>query len=104
MHMEDPRSTSPGSIMPDYKYLLEKDLDLSATKRKLSALLWLGTPYSQDEIENAVELAKAQAKEVSDNLKDSDEKRDLENKEIIAMIAYLQRLGTDFKNEPEYNK
>jgi len=103
-HMEDPRSTSPGSIMPDYKYLLEKDLDLSSTKRKLSALLWLGTPYSQDEIENAVNLAKAQAKEVSDNLKNAGEKRDFENKEIIAMIAYLQRLGTDFKKEPEDKK
>jgi cytochrome c oxidase cbb3-type subunit I/II len=96
-HMEDPRSTSPGSIMPDYAYMLEDDLDLSATSRKLSALAWLGTPYSKEEIDNAVSHAKAQASEISQRLRESGETRDVEGKEIIAMIAYLQRLGTDFK-------
>lgn len=96
-HMEDPRSTSPGSIMPDYKYMLEDDLDLSATKKKLIALAWLGTPYSVKEIDDAVELAKEQANQIADSLIASGETRDFRNKEIVAMIAYLQRLGIDYR-------
>ncbi len=98
-HMEDPRSTSPGSIMPEYKYMLEDDLDLSDTSRKLAALAWLGTPYSPEEIDSAESLAMSQAEEISQRLKQSGETRELKDKEIIAMIAYLQRLGTDFKKE-----
>jgi cytochrome c oxidase cbb3-type subunit I/II len=95
--MEDPRSTSPGSIMPDYKYMLEDDLDLSATKKKLIALAWLGTPYSVQEIDDAVELAEEQANQIADSLIASGETRDFRNKEIVAMIAYLQRLGVDYR-------
>ena len=96
-HMQDPRSIAPDSIMPAYSHMLENDLDLSTTSRKLSALKWLGTPYTLEEIENAPALAQQQAEQIATGLKAAGETRDLGNKEIIAMVAYLQRLGTDFK-------
>lgn len=102
-HMEDPRSTSPGSIMPSYAYMLNDNLDLSDTSKKLAALAWLGTPYTTEEIDKAASLAEKQAEEISDRLKQSGETRELKDKEIIAMIAYLQRLGTDFKKDIKNN-
>ena len=97
-HMEDPTSMSPGSIMPRYEWLLEDDLDTSTTGAKIRAMQTLGVPYEKgyDKIANA-ELQK-QSKEIQARLKQSGIKAN-ENKEIIALIAYLQRLGTDIKTE-----
>ncbi len=102
-HMADPTFTSPGSIMPRYPWLLEDELDLSDTEAKLRALRTLGTPYSDEYIANAVAEAQAQAQMIYEDLKPDEEKLLLpENglaadREIIALIAYLQRLGTDVK-------
>ncbi|HEV7380935.1 MAG TPA: cytochrome-c oxidase, cbb3-type subunit I [Dyadobacter sp.] len=97
-HMEDPTSMSPGSIMPRYEWLLEEDLDTSTTAAKIRAMQTLGVPYEKDynKIAN-VELTK-QSKEIQERLKQSGIKAD-EKKEIIALIAYLQRLGTDIKTD-----
>ena len=97
-HMEDPVSMSPGSIMPRYEWLLEDDLDTSTTGAKIRAMQTLGVPYEKgyDKIAN-IELQK-QSKEIQTRLKQSGIKAN-ENKEIIALIAYLQRLGTDIKTE-----
>lgn len=97
-HMYDPTSTSPGSIMPPYPWFIEDDLDLGMTIAKLKTLKTLGTPYTDEYIANAVEDAKAQAAGIAASLnKDGIEMEGLANKEIIALIAYLQRLGTDIK-------
>ncbi|WP_020539317.1 cytochrome-c oxidase, cbb3-type subunit I [Lewinella cohaerens] len=97
-HMYDPTSTSPGSIMPPYPWFIEDDLDLGMTIAKLKTLKTLGTPYTDEYIENAVEEAKAQAAVIAASLnKDGIEMEGLADKEIIALIAYLQRLGTDIK-------
>lgn len=95
-HMEDPTSMSPGSIMPRYGWLLEDDLDTTSTPGKIRAMQTLGVPYEKDydKIANA-ELHK-QALGIQSRLKQSGIKAN-ENKEIIALIAYLQRLGTDIK-------
>jgi cytochrome c oxidase cbb3-type subunit I/II len=97
-HMQDPTSMSPGSIMPPYPGLLDNALDLSDLPSKIKALRTLGTPYPANFEAIATDDAKEQAKKVAKNLKDQGVKdAGLENKEIVAIIAYLQRLGTDIK-------
>ncbi|MDJ1466683.1 cytochrome-c oxidase, cbb3-type subunit I [Cytophagaceae bacterium DM2B3-1] len=99
-HMRDPESMSPGSIMPKYEWLLENPLSFSLTKDKLATLRKVGVPYTDEEIANAETSMKEQAKVIVDNLQKQGVKVD-PDKEIVAMIAYLQRLGTDIKNKEE---
>lgn len=99
-HMIDPRSMSPGSIMPPYPHLVDDQLDLSELPLKITALRKLGTPYPRDFEKFAIANAQEQALKVAKNLADQGVKdKNLENKEIVAVIAYLQRLGTDIKAE-----
>ena len=93
-HMREPSSMSPGSIMPNYAWLLEQSLNTSQTRDKLAAMKKLGVPYSTQEISNAVKDLKTQAKAIQANLA-AEKIKVSEDKEIIALIAYLQRLGTD---------
>lgn len=95
-HMRDPTSMSPGSIMPSYPWLLDQKLDLSSASAKLKTLKAVGVPYDNLQIANAEASAQAQAAEVSQRLAKEGIKVSSE-KEIIALIAYLQRLGTDIK-------
>ena len=105
-HMLDPRTTSPNSIMPQYPWLIEDDLDISLTVKKINAMVTLGVPYTQFELDKAVYLLKNQAMEIEKNLRQDPEfvknygDSGIENKEIVAVIAYLQRLGTDIKAAP----
>ena len=98
-HMENPRSTSQGSIMPNYDFLLTSKLSTLDTKAKIKAMQTLGVPYSREDIENAVKDLKKQAKQIGDGLA-AQGIQDSEDKEIVALIAYMQRLGTDIKKEP----
>lgn len=98
-HFEDPRSTSPGSIMPSFGWLLTRKLDTSDTKAKLRAMKTLGVPYAQQDIDGALDAMKVQAGTVAKQLSDAGV-QGTEDKEVVAMIAYLQRLGTDIKNKP----
>lgn len=95
-HMMDPRTMSPGSIMPKYQWLADQDIDVSTTIKKLKAMKTLGVPYTQYEIDNANNSLAEQAKTISDNLKKEGIALDSQ-KEMIAIIAYLQRMGTDIK-------
>ncbi len=93
-HMFDPTSMSPGSIMPPYPWLFEKEWDKELTPKMIEAMQTLGVPYEDGYAEKALADAETQAKQIADNLK----KDDIEissDTEIIALIAYLQRLGTD---------
>jgi cytochrome c oxidase cbb3-type subunit I/II len=97
--MENPQSTSPGSIMPDYSWLLTRKLNNNLLPAKIRVLQTLGTPYEEGFDEIAIGLAKEQAARIATSLRnDGIEDAELEEKEIVAMIAYLQRLGTDIKN------
>ena len=97
-HMLDPTSMAPGSIMPPYPWLHKNDLNTSYTASKIKILQSLGTPYPEGFADKAVEDLKIQAKKVAASLaKDKITQENLENKEIVALIAYLQRLGTDIK-------
>ncbi len=96
-HMLDPQSTSPGSIMPAYPWLIEKYIDLNSTPVKIRAMQKIGVPYPTgfDQIANA-ELEK-QAAGIAANLANQGVPGIDRNKQIVALIAYLQRLGTDIK-------
>ena len=102
-HLLDPRSTSPGSIMPRYTWLISNDLDVSLTADKMEAMVKLGVPYTQFQVDKALYLLKNQASEIVNNLiQDPEFKKaygesNIQDKEIVAVIAYLQRLGTDIK-------
>ena len=95
-HMDDPRSTSPGSIMPRYSWLLTQKLDTSSLPARLSALRKVGVPYPPGFEQTAEKELQTQAAKVVANLKTGAVQTD-SDKEIIALIAYLQRLGTDIK-------
>ncbi|WP_192821833.1 cytochrome-c oxidase, cbb3-type subunit I [Rufibacter sp. LB8] len=99
-HMLDPTSMSPGSIMPAYPWLFEKDLDTSDTPVKIEALQKLGTPYPAGYAQQANADLQKQAAQISAELaKEGIEVKP--EKEIVALIAYLQRLGTDIKVKTE---
>lgn len=98
-HMEDPRSTSPRSIMPPYPWMLTKTLDLSDLPAKMQTLQRLGVPYTDAEIASAVADAQAQARAIADDVVSQSGPAGLADKEITAMVAYLQRLGTDIHPE-----
>ena len=111
-HMYDPQSTSTGSIMPRYQWLIKDKHDLSDTESKMRAMISLGVPYTELDIKNARESMDEQSIKIANNILDipdisnyfEEEKNylgtdfiPLEEREIIALIAYLQRLGTDIK-------
>ena len=97
-HMLEPQSISPGSIMPAYPWLIRDELDLETLPRRISVLRTLGTPYPEGYEDRVFSDAEKQAKQIAARLKaDGIEMAELEKKEVIAMIAYLQRLGTDIK-------
>ncbi|RNI28211.1 cytochrome-c oxidase, cbb3-type subunit I [Rufibacter immobilis] len=99
-HMLDPTSMSPGSIMPAYPWLFEEDLDISSTEAKIEAMQKMGTPYPAGYAKLANEDLKKQAAQISAELaKEGIEVKP--EKEIVALIAYLQRLGTDIKVKEE---
>src|SRR5579883_15728 len=99
-HMMDPRSTSPNSIMPAYTWLFHDDLDLSHTEGKIITLRKLGVPYPVDYEFDAVADAKTQQKKIIADLAQGGIANVDPNKEIVALIAYLQRVGTDIKKAP----
>lgn len=114
-HMYDPQTTSSGSIMPGYKWMIRNKDDRSDIQTKMAAMVTLGVPYTQEEIDQAFDLMDAQATQIEQNLySDPDFVKSYEadkaaaeaagiefipmkDREIIALIAYLQRLGTDIK-------
>ena len=114
-HLYDPQSTSSGSIMPSYKWLLNRELDKSSTEDKMEAMVSLGVPYTQAEIDRAQQWMTEQGTQIEKNLysdpdfaktyeadkiyakENGEEFVEMRNREIVALIAYLQRLGTDIK-------
>ena len=71
---------------------------------KLRALSRIGVPYTEDEIANATALARRQAEQIATGVAAQGGPAGLESKEIIAMVAYLQRLGKDLKAAPEFQQ
>jgi cytochrome c oxidase cbb3-type subunit I/II len=114
-HMYDPQSTSSGSIMPAYQWLVLNEHDRSDIQGKMEAMVSLGVPYTEEEIANAEASMEEQSIQIEENLYadpdfvksyEADKKYAADNgldfvemrdREIVSLIAYLQRLGTDIK-------
>jgi cytochrome c oxidase cbb3-type subunit I/II len=97
--MEDPTSTTPQSIMPKYPWLLIDDLDYSTVQPRVDAMALLGVPYGKA-VTSAEPMAREQARTIAAEIKAQGGPAGLESKQIIALVAYLQRLGTDIKKTP----
>ena len=103
-HMYDPTSTSPGSLMPKYSWLLQQEMNSESIPTRIKALRSVGVPYSNSYEKIAVRDMKAQAEMIANGLRENGFKtvdgiEITSDKKIIALIAYLQRLGTDIKGD-----
>jgi cytochrome c oxidase cbb3-type subunit I/II len=114
-HFYDPQSTSSGSIMPSYQWLIKNELDKSDTQDKMNAMITLGVPYTKTDVNRAQQWMTEQGIAIETNLYgdpdfkrtyEADKKRakekgepfiEMRDREVVAIIAYLQRLGTDIK-------
>ena len=115
-HMWDPQSTSPNSIMPSYKWMYDNEaMDHSLIEKKMEVMVTLGVPYTPEEIKNARASIEEQSAKIEANLhndpdfvKSYEESKKnaavrgekfvpMKDREITALIAYLQRLGADLK-------
>lgn len=97
-HMNEPESMSPGSIMPSYPWLITDKLNLGHLPSKISALRTVGVPYKENYEARAEKDAMKQATKIAKTLKAEGVTVEAD-REIVALIAYLQRLGTDIKKK-----
>ncbi len=115
-HFLNPMNTSPmedkflgttRNFMPKYTWFHKNELDYSDIRKKMEALRAVGVPYTDSEIEMAPYMLQQQAQEIEQELRQDPEfvknygDKHMETKEVVAIIAYLQRLGTDIKNKTE---
>ncbi|HED53705.1 MAG TPA: cytochrome-c oxidase, cbb3-type subunit I [Phycisphaerales bacterium] len=102
-HFEDPQIFREGSLMPSFKHLIHEDLDFNQVQPRVQALAMIGVPYGEA-VKNAEEMAREQAAQVAQEIRDQSRGApivdDLENKKVVALIAYLKRLGTDLYATP----
>lgn len=99
-HMIDPRAVTPDSIMPAYPWLTKNKTDFLILRKKISVMNYLGVPYSSEHLARADLMAIEEAKVIVEKLKEQGITAEkLEEKEIIALIAYLQALGQKGKSE-----
>ena len=96
-HLNDAREMVAGSIMPRYSWLLKDSTDFAILKKKLQVMRQVGVPYSDADIANAETDARAQAAQIASGLEAAGAGKDLSDKEVVSVIAYLQRLGADLK-------
>jgi cytochrome c oxidase cbb3-type subunit I/II len=111
-HMYDPQAMNNESIMPAYQWLITDELDKSQTEKKMEVMVKLGVPYTEEDIANAQAHMLAQGTQIEQNLytdpdfaanyeadkvSGGENFVEMKNREIVALIAYLQRLGTDIK-------
>lgn len=97
-HMLDPTEVSPNSIMPAYPWLIEDELSTQHTAKKIEVMRQLGVPYPDGFETEAVADLERQAKEIADDLA-KENVNVAPNTEIIALIAYLQKLGRDIDTQ-----
>lgn len=111
-HMYDPQDIEENSIMPRYQWIIHDELDKSQTEKKMEVMVTLGVPYTEEDIANAQQSMLDQGMQIEANLNqdpdlatsfaedkaaNGDNYVEIHNREIVALIAYLQRLGTDIK-------
>lgn len=102
-HFMDPQKINAQSIMPKYPWLAKKDIDVESTPAKIRVMQQLGVPYPAGYDQKANDDLKAQAETIAAGLKA--EGIEIEaKKEVIALIAYIQRLGSDVGDSKSTSK
>ena len=101
-HMRVPSEVTANSIMPPYAWMLDKSIDFDGIQSRVDAMAMLGVPYG-DAIGNAPEMARVQAAAIAAEIEEQGgpPATELQDKTVIALIAYLQRLGTDIAKPVE---
>ena len=101
-HFRNPEIITEGSIMPEYSWLEERDLNYNAVPKRVRAAYLLGAPYDR-ELDEGIEMAKEQALAIAQDIEKQDGPAalDIKDKQVIALIAYMQRIGTDLFKTPE---
>jgi cytochrome c oxidase cbb3-type subunit I/II len=100
-HFWEPREVTQGSIMPRYTWLFNDKINFTTLPAKLRVMQKLGVPYTNEEIEKSIESAKAQAKTIADDLGTSGVPAKVAEMDVVALIAYMQRVGVDYGSLPE---
>ena len=95
-HLENPRQLIPQSIMPTYGHLLVQDIDFESIQSRVRAHAMIGVPYGEAVKDGvAPQMARDQARQIAGDLVKQQGYEGMETKKVIALTAYLQRLGTD---------
>jgi cytochrome c oxidase cbb3-type subunit I/II len=98
-HFENPRAISPKSIMPRYAQLTQQTLDFDQIQHRVDVMAMLGVPYGSAVTDGAA-MARAQARSIAATLQQQGAQAGMQDKEMVALIAYIQRLGTDIRATP----
>lgn len=99
-HFENPQIFNEGSIMPSYAWLIEDDINYQTLPQRVKSAAFLGAPYDR-ELDESVEMAQEQAQQIADEIVEQGGPDGLKDKKVIALIAYVQRLGIDLFKAPE---
>ena len=95
-HFENPRAVTAKSIMPGYSHFLTTDIDFGGIQKRVDVMAMLGVPYG-DAVNRAEQMARDQAKTIAAGIVEQGGPKGLEDKQMVAIIAYMQRLGHDIK-------
>jgi cytochrome c oxidase cbb3-type subunit I/II len=100
-HLEDPRQLVAQSIMPAYRWLLTEPLDFEAIQSRVNGMAMIGVPYGEAVKDGkAVEMAREQATKLAAELEQQGGYPGMADKKVIALVAYLKRIGTDISAPP----
>jgi len=102
LHFENPSELVPQSIMPPYPWLLEREINFEEIESRVRVMAMLGVPYGEAVV-RAPEMAREQARQIARELVEQGGPDGMERKQVIALIAYLQRLGTDINRDAPEN-
>jgi cytochrome c oxidase cbb3-type subunit I/II len=99
-HFEDPRAVTAHSIMPSYAQFLTKPLDFESIQSRVDVMAMLGVPYG-DAVGKAPAMAREQARTIAASIVSQGGPAGLDDKQIVAIVAYMQRLGRDIALPPK---
>ena len=95
-HFQDPRAVTAKSIMPAYSQFLTKQIDFEQIQSRVDVMVMLGVPYG-DAVNHAPQMAREQAKAIGAAIAEQGGPKGMEDKQMVAIVAYMQRLGRDIK-------
>ncbi|MGB7344198.1 MAG: cytochrome-c oxidase, cbb3-type subunit I [Pirellulaceae bacterium] len=100
-HFENPEYVSPGSVMPSYQHLLDAKLKFNQIAPHVKAAAFLGAEYSDEDLNDTETVARKQAERIAAEIVGQGGPAAMHERQAIALIAYLQRVGTDLFKTPE---